>query len=183
VVTLAGPFIVIAALAGAAGLLKIRRPATTERALREMGMPSSAGLVRAGAAAEVAVAVGALAWASRPFALALAASYLGFAGFVLAALRRGVALSSCGCFAVEDTPPTYGHVALNLTATAVAVAVAIGAQHGGAALGDLGRLDGPLLLKVVFVAVVAACAWFAYVALTLLPQVVGARSRPPVVGP
>jgi hypothetical protein len=171
VVALAGPFIVIAALAGLAGALKVARPATTARALGEMGLPSSPALVRIGAGAEVAVAAGALAWAGRPFALALAASYLGFAGFVLAALRRGVPLSSCGCFGVQDTPPTYGHVVADLAAAGVALAVALGPH--GAALGDLGRLDGPLVLRGVFVVLAATCTWFAYVALTLLPQLLG----------
>jgi hypothetical protein len=175
VVALAGPFIVIAALVGAAGTLKLGRPATTARALGQMGLPSSAGLVRLGAGVEVAVAAGALAWGSRPFAAALALSYLGFAGFVVAALRRGVPLSSCGCFGVQDTPPTYGHVVLNLAAAGVATAVALGSPHG-AALADLGAMDAPMLLRGVFLVLVAASTWFAYVALTLLPRLLaGAR--------
>lgn len=175
-VALAGPFIVIAALVGLAGTLKLGRPATTARALGEIGLPASAVLVRAGAAVEVAVAAGALAWASRPFALAVALSYLAFAGFVLAALRRRVPLSSCGCFGVRDTPPTYGHLALNLAAAGVAIAVAVGAPHG-ASLADLGRLDGSLVLRAVFVVLAATCTWFAYVALTLVPQLLGRQPQ------
>jgi hypothetical protein len=176
VVALAGPFIVIAALVGVGGAVKLGRPATTARALDQMGLPSSAALVRLGAAAEVVVAAGALAWGSRPFAAALALSYLGFAGFVLAALRRGVPLSSCGCFGVQDTPPTYGHVVLNLAAVGVATAVALGSPHG-AALADLGAMGAPMLLRGVFLVLVGASTWFAYVALTLLPRVLdGART-------
>jgi hypothetical protein len=173
VAALAGPFIASAALLGAGGALKVHRPATTARALRAMGLPGSPALVRAGAAVEVGVAVSALAWASRPFALAVAGSYLAFAGFVLAALRRDVPLSSCGCFGVQDTPPTPGHVILNLAAAAVALAVA--AHPGGAALADIGHLGGSLVERVLFVVLTAVAAWFAYIALTLLPQVVGAR--------
>lgn len=181
-VALAGPFVVIAALVGVAGTLKLGRPATTARAMGEMGLPSSNLLVRVGAATEVAAAAGALAWGTRPFAIALAVSYAGFAAFVLAALRRGVPLSSCGCFGgVRDTPPTSMHLALNVVAAGVAVAVAVGAPHG-AALADLGRMDGPLLLRAVFVVSTAACAWFAYVALTLMPQLLGGVRRAAGVG-
>jgi hypothetical protein len=175
VTALAGPFIVAAALIGLGGALKLGRPATTARALGEMGLPSSPLLVRVGAAVEIAVAAGALAWASVPFAMAVALSYLGFAGFVLAALRRGVPLASCGCFGVQDTPPTYVHLALNLAAAGVAVAVALGPH--GAALADLGRMDGSVVLRGVFLVLAATCTWFAYVALTLLPQVLGSPGQ------
>lgn len=170
---LAGPFIACAALLGAGGALKVSRPAPTARALRAVRLPGSPALVRAGAAAEVAVAVAAIAWASRPVALAVAASYLGFAGFVLAALRRDVPLSSCGCFGVQDTPPTVGHVVLNLAAATVALAVAV-SPHG-AGLGAVGDMDGPLFLRALFVAMTATAAWFAYVALTVVPQVLATR--------
>ena len=166
---LAGPFLAVVALLGVAGATKVHRPATTARALRAMGLPSSPALVRAGAAVEVVVAVGALLWASPPWALAVALSYAAFAGFVLAALRRGLPLSSCGCIGGKDTPPTAGHVVLNLAAAGVAGAVALGTGRG-AAITDLGRLHGSLLLRAVFVVLTAMCAWFAYVALTELPR-------------
>jgi len=173
---LAGPFLVIAALLAAGGALKVHRPATTARALRQMGLPSSPALVRVGAAAELAVAAGAMAWGSPPFAALVALSYLGFAAFVLVALRRGVPLSSCGCFGgVQDTPPTYGHLALNVGATVVATAVALG--HGGASLADVARLDGSLVLRGVFLVLTGVSAWFAYVAVTLLPRVLAGPAR------
>lgn len=165
----AGPFIACAALLGAGGALKVRRPAPTARALAAMGLPGSPTLVRAGAALEATLAAGAVVWASRPLALAVALSYLGFAGFVLAALRRDVPLSSCGCFGVQDTPPTAAHVVLNLAAAGVALAVAV--HPSGAGLADIGAMDGSLLVRALFVALIAVAAWFAYVALTLVPQV------------
>lgn len=168
---LAGPFIASAALLGAAGALKVGRPATTARALRAVGLPGSPILVRVGAALEVAVAGGAVLVGSRPFAAAVALSYLAFAGFVLVALRRRVPLSSCGCFGGQDTPPTYGHVTFDLTAAAVAVAVALH-PHGVGLAG--GALDGSLTVRALFVVLTAAAAWFGYVVLTLLPQVLGA---------
>lgn len=180
-VALAGPFLVIAALLAAGGALKFHRPATTARAIGQIGLPSSPSLVRAGAAAEVVVAAGALAWGSRPFAALVALSYLGFAAFVLVALRRGIPLSSCGCFGgMEDTPPTYAHLALNVVAALVATAVAAG--QGGASVVDIARLDGSLVLRGVFVVLTGVSVWFAYVALTLLPRVTAGpatvRSRP-----
>jgi len=172
--TLAGPFIVAAALLGAGGASKVVRPSTTARALREMGLPASPTLVRVGAFAELVVAAGALAGAGRLFALLLAASYLAFAAFVVAALHRGVPLSSCGCFGVTDTPPTPVHVGINLAAAAVAGAVAVGwASAGG--LPDIATMEGSLPLRAAFVVLTAASAWFAYVALAELPKLRAAR--------
>ena len=169
---LAGPFVASAALLGAAGALKIGRPAPTARALGALGLPRSPVVVRVGAAVEVVVAAGAILAGSRPFAAAVALSYLAFAAFVLVALRRHVPLSSCGCFGgATDTPPTYGHVAFDLAAAAVAVAVALH-PHGVGLIA--GALDGSLAVRALFVVLTAAAAWFGYVVLTLLPQVLGA---------
>lgn len=173
--TLAGPFLVTIALLGAAGALKVARPSTTARALRELGLPASPALVRAVALAELAVAAGALVGGGRAFAALVAASYLGFAAFVLAALRRGTPLSTCGCFGVEDTPPTAVHLGLNLAAAAVAGAVVLtGSGAGG--LADITTLEGSLLLRVAFLGSTAASVWLAYVALTALPRLQAVRS-------
>jgi hypothetical protein len=134
-----------------------------------MGLPASPALVRVGAAVEVAIAAAAVVDGARPFAALVALSYLGFAAFVLAALRRGVPLSSCGCFGVQDTPPTGLHLALNLAAAAVAGAVAAGWAAGGG-LAELTAMDGSLLLRGAFVVLTATATWFAYVALTALPR-------------
>jgi len=173
--TLTGPFLVTAALLGAGGASKVVRPAPTARALGVMGLPSSPTLVRLGAGAELAVAAGAMAGAGRVFAFLVAASYLGFAAFVLAALRRGSPLSSCGCFGVADTPPTAVHVGINLAAAAVAGAVALGWARGGG-LPDIATMEGSLLLRIAFVVLTAASVWLAYVALTELPKLRVGRS-------
>ncbi len=166
---LAGPFIVTTALLGAGAALKVARPATTARALGEMGLPGSPALVRVGAAAELAIATAAALDGSRPFAALVAASYLAFAAFVAAALRRGVPLSSCGCFGAEDTPPTAVHLGLNLAAAATAGAVALGLADGGG-LAAVADMDASLLLRAAFVLSTATATWFAYVALTQLPR-------------
>ncbi|HEX2118824.1 MAG TPA: MauE/DoxX family redox-associated membrane protein [Acidimicrobiales bacterium] len=173
---LAGPFLVSSALLGAGGALKVAHPHTTARALRSVGLPASPTVVRLGAAAEVAVAVAALATGGRPVAALVAASYLGFAAFVVAALRADVPLSSCGCFGGQDTPPTAVHLALNLLAALVAGAVALGwAGSGGGVAVAVTDMNGSLVLKAAFVVATAASAWLAYLALTVLPRLQGAR--------
>lgn len=172
--TLAGPFLVAVALLGAGGALKVVRPDFTARAMREMGLPVSPAAVRTGALVELAIAAGALVGGGRPLAALVAVSYAAFAAFVLAALRRGVPLSSCGCFGADDTPPTGIHLALNLAAFAVAGAVALtGSGAGG--LTEITTMEGSLLLRVAFLASTAASVWLAYVALAVLPKLQAAR--------
>jgi hypothetical protein len=167
--TLAGPFLVTVALLLAGGALKVVRPAFTARAMRDMGLPVSPTVVRAGALVELAIAAGALVGGGRPLAALVAASYAGFALFVLAALRRGVPLASCGCFGADDTPPTTVHLVLNVAATLVAGAVALtGSGAGG--LAEIANLEGSSLLGVAFLASTAASVWLAYVALAVLPK-------------
>ena len=161
---LAGPFLAAVALLGAAGALKVVRPDTTAKALRELGLRVSPTAVRAGALVELIVAAGALGGGGRPFALAVAASYAGFAAFVVAALRKGTPLSTCGCFGTPDTPPTAIHLVLNIAAAGVAAAVA-------ATGAEITTLEGSLLLRVAFLASTAVTVWLAYVALTVLPKV------------
>jgi hypothetical protein len=173
--TLAGPFLATIVLLGAGGALKVVRPAVTARAVRDMGLPVSASVVRAGALVELAIAAGALVGGGRPLAALVAASYAGFATFVLAALRRGAPLSSCGCFGTDDTPPTAVHLVLNVAAAAVAAAVAVtGSGAGG--LTEITNLEGSLLLRVAFLASTAASAWLAYLALAVLPKLQAAKA-------
>lgn len=168
--TLAGPFLVTVALLLVGGALKVVRPAFTARALREMGLPASPTAVRAGALAELAVAAGALVGGGRPLAALVAASYAGFAAFVAVALRRGLLLSSCGCFGAGDTPPTAVHLTVNLAAAVVAGAVAVtGSGAGG--LAEITTMDGPLLLRLAVLASTAAATWLAYLALAGAPKV------------
>ncbi len=121
---LTGPALAIAALLALAGAQKVLDPTMTVGALRALELPASPALVRFGAAAELVLGVlaigvgGAVVWAL------VAVSYLAFGAFVLAALRRGTMIGSCGCFGREDTPPHWSHVALNVVLAGVAVALA-----------------------------------------------------------
>ncbi|HEX2850800.1 MAG TPA: MauE/DoxX family redox-associated membrane protein [Acidimicrobiales bacterium] len=163
----AGPFLAAAVLLLAAGALKVARPHSTGVALRRAGLGVPDAAVRAGAAVEVAVAVAAMA-GLRTGAVLIAASYLGFAGFVAAGLRRGSPVSSCGCFGEIDAPPTVAHLVLNVAAALAAVA--------GAArpVSVAGVLHGQPLAGMPFAALVGVLAYGGYLVMAVLPRTVAA---------
>jgi hypothetical protein len=122
---------VIAALLGAsavllvaAGAAKVADPSRTAGALAALGWPPSPWLVRAGALAETVLGVATLVIGGRVLALLVATSYLGFALFVMAALRAKTPIGTCGCFARADTPPQPAHVTVDALLAAGAVAAA-----------------------------------------------------------
>jgi len=165
VTALAGPFAIAAALLALGGAAKAVQPVDTAGALRALGLPGSATLVRAGGASELVIGVGALAYGARPFAVLVAASYASFAAFVALALRRSAPISSCGCFGKADTPPSLTHVVVNAVAALVAVGVAI-APVGG--IGDF-VADQPLL-GLPFLLLVVVGVYLTFLTLTLLPR-------------
>jgi hypothetical protein len=121
--------------------------------------------VRLFGATEAIVAVGALTTGYPVFALLVGLSYLAFAAFVLLALTRGGAVSSCGCFGEPDTPATVGHVVLDVAAAVVALAVAAG---GGSDW--RGFLADQPLGGAPFIILTATCTYLGYLALTVLPR-------------
>lgn len=147
----AAPYLAATVLLGAAGIAKTVRPGGTANALHAAGLTSRPlpALVRAGAVAEVALAVAALVVPGALTGALVAAAYAGFAAFIVGALRRGWALSSCGCFGRPDTPPTRAHAALNVGAAASAVWWAATWRAGSSGAGHLssghglGSLFGP----------------------------------------
>ena len=148
----------IAGIVGAAALLlvvagagKIVDPTRTVGALRALGWPSHPWLVRAGAAGETLLGAATLVYGGRVLPLLVGASYLGFALFVMSALRAGTPVGSCGCFARADTPPSAGHVVLDGL-------LAVGAVTAGAT-------DAPALVDASWVAWIVAVALAAYVGL------------------
>jgi len=120
---LAGPWTIVTGLLLLGGALKAAQPADTARTLDALGVRVSKPFVRAGGLVEVGIAAGALVTGAWPFAALVAASYLVFLAFVVAALRSETPLSSCGCFGRADTPPTLVHVAVNAAAAGVALVV------------------------------------------------------------
>ena len=112
--------------------------------------------------------MGALAAGGRYAWLLVAGAYLGLTCFVLFAMSRGGAVSSCGCFGAPDTPPTLVHVLVTISASAVAFAAAVG--HPPGPLTD--ALANMPLLGLPFLLVTGCCVWFAYAAVTVLPRTV-----------
>ena len=138
-----------------AGAAKAADPTRTVGALRALGRPVSPTVVRVGAGAEALLGAAGLVVGGPVVALLTAASYVGFAAFVGAALRSGVPVGTCGCFGRLDTPPRPRHVVVDLGLAAAALA---SLADGGPAL----LADGP----VAAVPLALAGAGAAYVLLT-----------------
>jgi hypothetical protein len=167
---LAGPFVIASALIVLGGAFKAIDPADTAYALRAMGLPHAALLVRVGGAAEVVIGVGALAVGGPVFAALVALSYLAFAGFVALALRSGSPIGSCGCFGKVDTPPSPVHLAIDLIAAAVAATVAIAGD--AVALPDV--LGDQPLLGIPFVILAITGIYLVFLSFTALPKTLAA---------
>jgi len=121
---LTGPALVSALLLAVAGAIKAVDPAMTSGALRALRLPSSPTLVRAGAGAELVLGVAAVTTGAPAAWWLVAVSYLAFVTFVVAALRAGTMVGSCGCLGREDTPPHPVHVVLDIALAVVAAAAA-----------------------------------------------------------
>jgi hypothetical protein len=161
---LTGPALVGAALLVVAGAAKAVDPVNTVGALRALRLPSSPGLVRGGAAAEAAIGAAAIVVGGAAWWALVALSYLAFAGFVLAAMRAGTMVGSCGCFGHEDTPPHPVHVVLDLILGGVAVAAA---AQGLVPAEEIADAPGP---GAVVVGLSAVALWLVYAAFVHLPR-------------
>jgi hypothetical protein len=168
----AAPYLAATVLLAAAGVAKMVRPGDTVNALRAAGLSPRPvrSLVRVGAAAEVALAVAAVVVPGVVTGALVGAVYAGFAVFIVVALRRGWAISSCGCFGRPDTPPTRAHAVLNVGAAVSAIWWAATWEAGTSGSGDglarLGQLLGhepwhgaPLALLVLVVSGLAYLIW------------------------
>jgi hypothetical protein len=159
------PYLAAIALLGAAGVAKVMRPTDTSNALSAAGFPVGRNWVRVGAAAETALAVAAFFVPGPATGALVALTYALFAGFIVVALQRGWALTSCGCFGRPDTPPTVAHAVLNAAAAASAVwwAAAWPAGYGWSHLVRVFSHQpwhgGPLLLVSAVVAGLAYVLW------------------------
>ncbi len=126
-----GPYLALAGLVVLGGVAKLARPSETAKAIAKVGVVAPVATVRALAAAEVVVGIGAAVEPRGLWAWALAASYVGFTALVLAALVLQLPLATCGCFGEPDTPPTLSHVCLTAAASAMAGMVAAGGGSPG----------------------------------------------------
>lgn len=165
-----GPALVAAALLALAGAQKVLDPAMTVGALRALRLPASPGIVRVGAAVELALGVLALGVGGPVIWWLVAASYLAFGGFVLAALQKGTMIGSCGCFGREDTPPHPTHVVLNIALAAVAVWASSTLSSA-----PIDELRGHPAQAVLVVVLSSGALYLLYAAYVVLP-----RARNPV---
>ena len=102
----------------AAGAAKAVDPSRTVGALTELGLPVTVTAVRAGGVVEAVIGAATLVVGGRALAGLVGASFAVFAVFVVVALRSGAPIGTCGCFGRADTPPRWGHVALDLVVAA-----------------------------------------------------------------
>jgi hypothetical protein len=169
---LVGPLAVAATVVVIAAGAKLHDPAATAGALRATGLRVPASLVRVGAAAELAVGVGCLVSPAWPPRALLAASYVGFAAFVVVALRRDVPVATCGCVGRADSPPSVLHVALDgLAASAVTASIAAGTRSPLDAVAS-----SPMARAVALVAMVALGGAAFLLAITRLPSLLALRA-------
>ncbi len=108
------PALVAAGLLVFAGAMKVVDPTMTSGALREFGLPSSPALVRLLALTEVVLGVVAIVAGGTVVWTLVAASYIAFGAFVVAALRADAPIGSCGCFGRLDTQPHWLHVVIDV---------------------------------------------------------------------
>lgn len=121
---LAGPALVAAALIVLAGAQKLVEPTMAVGALRSLRLPGSPMLVRAGSCGEMVIGLMAIVDGGPLWWGLVALSYGAFALFVLAALRAGTMIGSCGCFGREETPPHFLHVGIDVVLAGIAAAMA-----------------------------------------------------------
>jgi hypothetical protein len=174
-VELIGLYLAGCGLLVAAGTAKAIRPDDTARGLAAMvplGLQPLRRLVRAGALAEAALGVTALALPRSWSAGLVALSFTAFAVFVAYARRAGDALASCGCFGTPDTPATLTHVTVN-AALAVAAALVAWTAPSGSLISILSHQP---LHGVPLVAVSALGAWLAYLVVSVLAALQAART-------
>jgi len=157
------PVLVAAVLLLVAGAGKVRRPAATVGAIRSVGVRVRRSTVQALGAAEIGLAVAVLTIGGPVPTALVGLSYLGFTGFLVLALRRGGAVSSCGCLGRPDTPPTRTHAVVT---TALGIAALVQSLRGGIDVGQLSwsPTDTTLL------ALSALATWLTWLAFAVLPH-------------
>jgi hypothetical protein len=166
---LTGIGLALAALLALAGAQKLVDPTMTVGALRALGLPSHPVLVRLGSAAELALGIAAISVGGAVLWWLVAASYVAFAVFVVAALHAGTPIGSCGCFGREETPPHGSHVALNLVLAALAGATAVTAP--GSPVDAIVDHPGAGLATAAVAALAVVLLWAAYV---VVPRTIAA---------
>ena len=98
------------------------------------------------------------------------------AAFVVAALRRGTMIGSCGCFGRDETPPHALHVALDLGLVAIAALTALVAPEAPLDAITDGVGTGIALVTLTALALFLLHAAFVQLPRTLVPAARLARA-------
>lgn len=146
-----GLALALAALLVSAGVPKLWRPGHVAGALRRVFGPRDARVLRRWGrllgAWEVLLAAAVVLLGGRLTGAALAVTYLGFLGFVVAAVRRG---TSCGCWASLTEGPAGGaELGRTGVLAAAAVVVAVTGWAPGISVAALGWAAALLALMVL----------------------------------
>lgn len=161
------PLLVASALLAVAGAPKILDPTNTVGALRSVSVRVPAASVRVFGALEAALGVATLLTAARPLAALVAASYAAFSAFLVVALRKGGAVSSCGCVGRADTPPTRSHLAVTAGLAVTSLFAAISGADGLSTM----AWSATTVTALGFAALGAWLVWLVFTALPrLLPK-------------
>lgn len=155
---LTAPLAIAALVLVVAGVAKLRAPAPAARALRELGLPAGSPAIRVFAGVEVALGVWALVSPAGATGIALACCYAVFAAL---ALLLATHRAACGCFGEDDFPASTFQALVSGVLAVACAAAAIWPPHA--------VLDRPAGQVAVLALGIAACAYAAVLAYTLLP--------------
>lgn len=172
-VGLLGAFAVVLA---ASGVLKLRSPDPTVRAVLATKLPGAWRLagrpfVRLVAVGEILIAALVLTDGGAAAAGSLALAYLSLALVAWRLVRRAPG-QDCGCFGKASEPVSWWHVGINLTGAATA---AIAVVRPAPSLVD--QLASGGALTVPFMAAVGMAAFLIYLVMTALPAHSALRAK------
>jgi hypothetical protein len=157
------PLLVASTLLVLAGAPKVANPTNTLGALRSVGLRLPRTAVRLLGGAEAALGIATLVTAARPLAALVALSYAGFSVFLVVALRRGGAVSSCGCVGRADTPPTRSHLVATAALASMSAAAVVSGADGLSSIGWS-------LTALSALGFAALASWLVWLVFTALPH-------------
>jgi hypothetical protein len=163
------PLLIASALLAVGGAPKVLDPANTLGALRSVGVRVPPMTVQLLGAVEAALGIATLVTGARPLAALVAVSYAGFTGFLVVALRRGGAVSSCGCVGRADTPPTHSHLAVTAVLALTSLCAAVSGADGLSTIGWS-------MQSVTALGFAALGGWLVWLVFTALPHLLPKES-------
>jgi len=163
------PLLIASALLAVAGAPKTLDPTNTVGALRSVGLRVPPVTVRLFGAVETALGIATLITGARPLAALVALFYAGFSAFILVALSKGGAVSSCGCVGRADTPPTRAHLAVT---AGLALTSLLAAVTGADGLSSISWS----VMTVTALAFAILGGWLVWLVFTALPHLLPKES-------